>query len=287
MFPSREQVLEADQKSIKPEIVSFPHIILVRSIWNQIQGSIPEDLTSFSSVDAKFSVKLSKADVLVLMRFVESKSDISTEAVNEILSRFLVPVPVKHDRDFKFSYNYLLFLLPIVIFFFYRKFGIILSTLIVILCIAAYEVYVKGIAKRHALISRLPSIPEHCLPYSQQSIITLILGRLPFSYFRDDCVKYFEIQMTPLFADLRPDRIIYLVLNDFMENVFSTAGASIGRFYNSLNSYAPFFIATPFTILFIYCLPSLIRKASGSGTRKHKKRRLLDKSKPVLTFKQG
>lgn len=286
MFPTQEKVVTSDEKKVGLNSLSTPHTILVRSIWNQIQTSIPDDFTSFSSIDAGFSVKLSREDVLILKRFIENRPGVSPEAVNEIFSRFLVPSTVKqYETTFEPSLNHLLFFLPIVIYLIYCKFGIILLTIMTILCIASYEVYLKGVAKRHALISRLPSVPEHCLPYSQQSIMTKVLSYMPYVNSRDECVKYFELQMTPLFADLRPDRILYLVFQDFAESIGSAAGGSLGGFYKSLNSYVTCIVALPLTGLFFYCLPTLIRGVFHK-TRKSKKKRALNKPKPPLALKQ-
>nr|CDS28160.1 Chloride channel CLIC 1 [Hymenolepis microstoma] len=285
MFPTQETAVKSDENKVEVNPVSTPHTILVRSIWNQIQSAFPDDFTSFSSIEAKFSVKLSREDILILKRFVENRPDVSPESVNEILSRFLFPSDIKDNETFELSSHHFLFALPFVLYFIYYKFGLILLTIMTVLCIASYEVYVKGVAKRHALISRLPSVPEHCLPYSQQSIMTKLSSYISFVNSQDDCVKYFELQMTPIFADLRPDRILFLVFQDFAESVASTAGGSLGRFFKSLNSYVPFIFAIPLTILFLYFLPALIR-ALFHKTKKPKKKRILSKPKAPLTLKQ-
>ncbi|VDO04694.1 unnamed protein product [Rodentolepis nana] len=224
MFSKQETVVKSDENNVGVNPVSTSHVILVRSIWNQIQSAFPDDFTSSSSIEAEFFVKLNREDILILKRFVEHSPGVSPESVNEIFSRFLFPSDIKDNDTFELTPHHFLFALPFVFYLIYLKFGLILLIIMTVLCIASYELYLKGVAKRHALISRLPSLPEHCLPYSQQSILTKLSSFTPFVNSQDECIKYFELQMTPLFADLRPDRIIFLVFQDFAESFGSTIG---------------------------------------------------------------
>ncbi|VDD76341.1 unnamed protein product [Mesocestoides corti] len=262
--------------------VCHTHTILSRSLWHQLQAALPENFEALPSVDVTLRCKLRKEDIQLIKRFVERNHEFpipSEDTVNEIFSRFLEP-HVQPEEGVSFLYTYALYAVPVLALFIYLKFGCIFLTSVIILSVSAYELYIAAIAKRHALISRLPSVPEHCLPYSKQSLMTKFLSRISFRNEEHDCNRYFQLLMTSPFSELRPDRVILSVISDFVESVFSTVGRSIGLFYSNLNSFVPVFIALPLSLAFLYFTCS-----SLSFRPKAKRRRALNKNKqpPSLT----
>ncbi|VDM16877.1 unnamed protein product [Hydatigera taeniaeformis] len=287
MFPNHGTGDGSHQALHKPEPIGSPHTLLVRSLWQQLKAALPEGFEALSSVDVTLRCKLSKGDILLIKRFVENNSEFpvpSTDSINEIFSRFMEPVyETDYHHSFVFSYEYLFALVPFLIYFICRKIGAILTTAVGILSFAAYELYIQAIAKRHALLSRLPSIPDDCLPYSQRSLMHRLSSWIPFRRSRDECVEYFKLTMTSPFAELRPDRIILSVLGDFMEFIASTFGASLGQFYHKLNLWVPFYIALPLTVL---CVFLLCRMPTSARRPRPAKSRKLNKNKPPLALKQ-
>lgn len=274
MFPDRPEAIPSDPISCEKVPADRAHNLLVRSLWYQLRAAFPDEFDSHSSIDVALRCKLSKEDILLLRRFVENNPDFpipSVDTINGIFSRFLEPLPEKTESpSFNIPYEYALIF---IFFLIYRKVGAILSILIAILCFAAYEVYIRAIARRQALLNRLPSIPEHCLPYSQQSLMTRLLNFAPFGSSQNECVEYFQILMTTPYVDLRPDRIFLYVLGEAVESIFATLGGSLGQFYNKLNRWVSFYVAIPLTLVFIYYLFRVLTAPRKSKKRHGAKRR--------------
>lgn len=285
MFPGSGKFVRSDQTPSEVKPFNRAHTLLVRSLWQQLQAAFPEGFESLSSVDVGLRCRLSKEDILLIKRFVENKSGFpvpSTDSVNEIFSRFIEPVSKEIEPPhFEISYEYALVFVPLIIYLVYRKFGAIITTIMGIALFAAYELYMQAIAKRHALLSRLPSVPDHCLPHSKRSFMSRLFSWKSSRSSEDECIEYFKLTMTSPFAELRPDRIFLSVLGDFVEVIASTAGESVGRFYHKLNSWAPFYIAFPLACLFIWLL---VRVAASRGKSKPSRSRKL-RNKSTLSLK--
>ncbi|KAL5109361.1 hypothetical protein TcWFU_008720 [Taenia crassiceps] len=215
MFPGPGKLVSSDQTSSKVEPLNRAHTLLVRSLWQQLQAAFPEGFESLSFVDVGLRCRLSREDILLIKRFVENKSEFpvpSTDSINEIFSRFMEPVLEKTEPfPPEVSYEYALAFAPFLIYLVYRKVGAIITTTMAIIVFAAYELYIQAIAKRHALLSRLPSIPDHCLPYSKPSFMSRLFSWKSSQSYEDECIEYFKLTMTSPFAELRPDRIRYLL----------------------------------------------------------------------------
>uniref|UniRef100_A0A0R3W3A8 Mitochondrial import receptor subunit TOM20 n=1 Tax=Taenia asiatica TaxID=60517 RepID=A0A0R3W3A8_TAEAS len=287
MFPGSGEFARSDQTPFEVEPLNRAHTLLVRSLWQQLKAAFPEGFESLSYVDVGLRCRLSREDILLIKRFVENKPEFpipSTDSVNEIFSRFIEPVPEETEPfSFEIRYEYALIFVPFLIYIVCRKVGAIITTTMAIIVFAAYELYVQAIAKRHALLSRLPSVPDHCLPYSKQSFMSRFFFWKSSRSSEDECIEYFKLIMTSPFAELRPDRIILSVLGDFARTVASTAGASVGEFYYKLNSWAPFFIAFPLTVVSMWLL---VRLVTSQRKPKPSKSRKLNKNRSVLPLKQ-
>nr|CDS21506.1 expressed protein [Echinococcus granulosus] len=287
MFPGSDKFGRPDKKPLEPGPLNRAHTLLVRSLWQQLQAAFPEGFESLTSVDVGFRCKLRKEDILLIKRFVEKNPEFpipSADSVNEIFSRFIEPIPEENEAfSLQIPFEYAFAFSPFLIYLVYRKVGAIITTAMAIFFFGGYEVYIKAIAKRHALISRLPSVPDHCLPYSKQSFVSRFFSWKSSRSSEDECIEYFKLTMTPPYAELRPDRIFLLVVGDFVETISSTAGASLGQFYYVLNSWVPFYAALPLAFLFIWLL---IRVASSPRKLKTSKNKRISKHKEALPLKQ-
>lgn len=259
-----------------------PHRVLVRSLWHQLQAALPENFESLSSVDLPLRCRMSREDLLLIKQFVErnplsSSYTPSADGVNEIFSRFIEAETQDSGGYFNTDSLYHSWLIPLFIIscIIYLKFGPLFLFIMVILSFSSYELYYASIAKRHDLLTRLPTVPQHCLPYSQQSFTTKVFSYLPFIGPKDDCAHYYQTLMTSPFMELRPDRIVLAVLSEYVEYLFSTAGGSIGRFYARANQWIPFYVLFPLMLVF----PPLFLKCVSFKPPTRRRRRQVDREK--------
>uniref|UniRef100_A0A0X3P541 Chloride channel CLIC-like protein 1 n=1 Tax=Schistocephalus solidus TaxID=70667 RepID=A0A0X3P541_SCHSO len=287
MLPDRKDG-EESPKSLK-DVFSRQdraHVILVRTLLHQLLDKLPDESAKFPSGRVLFRCVLTSEDLSILKRYAsyaEVSRPPSADAVNEIFSRFLEPVlGDEEDSSYTYFFYFAVALSAIpALFFCLRTLNVFQLTFVTVVVFAGYELYISAIAKQHSLMSKQPSIPEECLPSSQQSIYTRIMQF--FSRRSSDyCDEYFKLLMTHPVTELRPDRIAYTIFGEAVVRLFKTLGVSLGSFYEKVNNFVPFYFALPLTIAFLYLFFRFTFLSAGmTGPIKSKKKRKITVGKPM------